>query len=416
MHHTIVRPMEFGGQLLLPGGEILSEQDFRYFFRRVDYVLIGETHTNMTDHVSQAVILEKLSKIRLRPILGLEMLDIDSQPVLDKFNAGELLVDDLPRALDWARKVGVPFDLFRPTFETAARNGVDVYALNIPRRVVRDVRIKGFDEVAEEDRKYLPENYIPPSVEQQGKLQQFFAMHLEHVSSPMPGGRENMPAQTAQPAPAPAESSRNTTGDSAVRHLERQQDINGYIRALALWDSVMAEHAAKLRAETGRPVVIMVGAGHVEHGWGIAMRLRAHEPRTKVISIMPWRTPMEGAFMDQESSLLLSPAQADVFPPADLADAYYYSTLSPIGKGPQGMLTGQNPAVSRPQLMVLAVDDDSPAARAGIFPGDIILRVGERKVNSNADFYFLLSQYAAYSAPAGLTVLRDERELKIILP
>ncbi len=51
----------------------------------------------------------------------------------------------------------------------------------------------------------------------------------------------------------------------------------------------MAEKAVSLRESSGHPVVILAGGGHVEHGWGIARRLKVLDPQSKITTIMPWR-------------------------------------------------------------------------------------------------------------------------------
>ncbi len=468
--YATVRPLEFGGQLMLPGGEMLNGRDFIYFFQKADYILLGESHTNMTDHMSQAAILEKLAKQRLRPVLALEMLDVEAQPVLDRFNAGGMSLDELEQALEWQKNVGYAFDLYRPVLETAVRCKIPLYALNIPRRVVRDARLKGLEGVAEADRKYIPAAYMPASEAQQIKLRQFFRQHMaqagqmpvapaaqpadhkqiesnasatERVESKaaeskivpaksvpakavppaakngtarqVATARKRLPPEQTSPAPkngAPQAASSNND----VRHLEQQQIINGFVRAQSLWDSAMATRAMELHKALQRPVVIIAGTGHVEYGWGIALRLRAQEPEARVICVMPWRAPMETVFAANETSPLLAPEQhTDAIPTPDLGDAYYYSSAAPIGKSGLGMVTWAAPSDKGAAVAVLAVDADSAAQKAGILPGDIILKIGGRTVADNAEFYYLLAQLEAYQSQVKMLLLRGQEQKEIIL-
>ncbi|MDR2051202.1 MAG: ChaN family lipoprotein [Deltaproteobacteria bacterium] len=383
-----VRPLEFGGRLILPGGDLLEENSFQSFFRNADYILIGETHDNLMDHASQAAILEKLARNRLRPVVGLEALDVDSQPELDRFNAGDFSKnpDALETALAWSKNGGNSFDWYRPLLELAARENIPLYALNLPRRVVRTARLRGFTEVEEEDRKYLPRNFMPAPWEQQIKLREFFRRHLE-ISGP--------------------------TGDSPE---ERQKALDGYILAQALWDSAMAERAGRIHAETGRPVVIIAGSGHVEYGWGIALRLRAREPGARIISILPWRSPLEKLPLSDEWKITPERGGQDSFefPPPQMSDAYYYSPPEPVGKG-YGMVTWSGPEGARARLVVLEVEAGGKAEKAGLKAGDVILGLAGRKMESNADLYNLLAQFAAYSTPARITVRRFFQKLDITL-
>jgi uncharacterized iron-regulated protein len=383
-----VRPLEFGGRLILPGGDLLEENAFSSFFRNADYILLGESHDNLTDHASQAAILEKLVRNRLRPVVGLEALDVDSQPELDRFNAGNFSgnPDALETALAWSKNGGNSFDWYRPVLELAAKENIPLYALNIPRRVVHTARLRGFTEVEEGDRKYLPRNFMPASWEQQIKLREFFRRHPD----------------IAEPAKNSPE--------------ERQKALDGYILAQALWDSAMAERARSIRAETGRTVVIIAGSGHVEYGWGIALRLRAGEPEARIISILPWRSPPEKLLLEGERQNLLEEGEKEdfKFPPPQMSDAYYYSPPEPLGKG-YGMLTWNRPEGGETRLVVLKVEAGGAAERAGLKAGDVILRLAGRKIKNNTELYPLLSQFAAYSTPAKITVRRFFQKLDLLL-
>ena len=48
--------------------------------------------------------------------LGLEMVAVDKQPVLDDFGKGQVAVDDLAEELEWAGQVGLFLFLFSGAF------------------------------------------------------------------------------------------------------------------------------------------------------------------------------------------------------------------------------------------------------------------------------------------------------------
>lgn len=416
-----VRPLEFDGELLLPGGELVEDKYLRDFFKKADYVLLGESHTNMTDHLSQAAILEKMAKRRLKPVLAMEFVDVDSQPTLDRFNRGEISVDQLAETLNWDRTVGYSFELYRPIFETAQNYKIPVYALNIPRRVVREARLNGLDKIPEKDKKYLPGLLIPASDEQRAYLLKFFEEHMDatqggalsgkDAAAAMPGrgSAASMPQSMRGPAAAPGP-------DDQARQAARAKSIDGFITAQAVWDSAMAERAVRIHQASKRPVVIIVGQGHVEYGWGIAMRLKSYEPGAQVLTVLPWRAPMESVFMQKQRSPLLDSVLPPVFPPPDLADAYYYSPLSPLGLAPQGLVVGLNPNARRQQLMVLSVFPESAAGKAGFQAGDIILQVDRRGVSSSEEFFSILARAAAYGTGHSITLQRGAEKLSLTLP
>lgn len=220
------------------------------------YVLVGEGHDQACDHRVQAAIVRALAS--RHPVVGLEMVSTERQPVLDRFDAGEIAPADLGAALSWQEKWGVPYALYAPIFDEAHAAGLDVAALNVPADVVRDVSREG--EAA------LPEGLpplVPPPPEQLAFLRESYDAHAHANGS--------------------------------------EEGFARFVRVQSLWDTAMAHEAQQWSAREGAPVVVLAGAGHVLHGWGIAHRLRRLDPGATVVSVVPWRgdapiDPAEGDF------------------------------------------------------------------------------------------------------------------------
>lgn len=238
------------GDLFSPGAQVLAHDAFALQYAGAHYILLGEGHTVPCDHRVQADVLAALADAGQRPVLGLEMVPVDKQAVLDRFNAGEIPVDELEQALDWGAIWGHAFEVYEPIFILAHRRRIPVVALNVPGRVKKAVSAHGLDGVPEEDLSSLPDNLIDPSPEQVASLRKEFERH----KGLMEDGR-----------------------------FER------FLLVQSLWDSVMAQSAVGARADFGGPVVILAGSGHVENGWGIAHRLRTLDPTASIVSVMPWR-------------------------------------------------------------------------------------------------------------------------------
>jgi S1-C subfamily serine protease len=66
----------------------------------------------------------------------------------------------------------------------------------------------------------------------------------------------------------------------------------------------------------------------------------------------------------------------------------------------------------RDGLLVREVEDDSPAARAGVAEGDLIVEAGGKPVASADDLFDVLGSVAA-DAPLDLTLLRGDEERKV---
>ncbi|WP_156939732.1 ChaN family lipoprotein [Desulfocurvus vexinensis] len=330
-----------------------------------DYVLLGESHSSACDHRVQADVLDAMAARGPAPVLGLEMVPAELQPVLDRFNAGELGVDDLPGALDWETAWGHPFALYRPVLEAARRTGAPLAGLNVPRRVVRAVGEGGPGAVARADRHLLPVQIIPPAPEQASELERVLARHAA------PGHGDGEDGAAAAPS-------------AQADRRER------FLRVQALWDTAMARSAVAARRAQGRPVLLLAGAGHVERGWGIARRLHALDPRARVLAVLPWRG-------------------GSGFDPAD-ADAFFFCPLSHSSR--LGFVLQERDA----RVSVTDVAPDTRAAQAGFLPGDEILAV----MGEPATSLWVLHKGALKAGRAGLplaiTVRRDGQVLELAVP
>lgn len=237
------------------------------------FVVVGEHHDQRCDHAVQAALLERLGG---GWSVGLEAVSVERQPVLDRFNAGELPVDALEAALAWQAEWGFAFDLVRPLLRVAAAVEAPVYALNAPRSLVRDAGAKGLDGLSPEQRAVLPPEIVPPPEEQQAMLREAFSAH-------------------AHGAPGP----------------ESELAFQRFALVQSLWDSQLAFEAARRVRASGRPMLVLAGNGHVRRRWGIAHRLARWMPEAAVVTVVPWR--VDGP---------IDPAEGDLFfacPPEPVA-------------------------------------------------------------------------------------------------
>lgn len=297
-------------------GNFISKEGDHVFFDEIimmtrdkDYILIGEGHKNVCDHKIQQSVFSALMASDSPPALGLEMVAVDMQPVLDDFAAKTVKIDDLEEQLQWSTKWGYPFSLFRPVFETASEHDIPVAGLNVPTAITRKVSKEGIESLSEEERAYLPKEIVPPSEEQLEFLDMVFAQH------------ETKDAEST---------------------IERDR----FRLVQSIWDSKMAEQAVMLHKREGRPVLIIAGAGHVENGWGIARRLKVFDPGAKILILSPWR----GGEFDRDGG------DAFFYCP-DTYESKMGATLTATGFG---------------GLLVEAVKRDSRADRAGLRPGDVL--------------------------------------------
>lgn len=255
------------GQLLFPSQVPMGEAGFAALAADKTYILIGESHDVPHHHLMQAWLIGIAARIKgggeVKPAIGLEMVPATLQPVLDAFNRGEVSVSALETALDWNNTWGFAFSLYAPIFQMAQGYGLPMYGLNISQAALQEVRAKrGLAGVSARAKKELPTAVLLPGRVQAKELEAFFQAHAGRMPS----------SRAAQPG---------SSGMTPKAMLQR------FMLVQSLWDTTMAMNARRVHKETGRPVIILAGSGHVAQGQGIAFRLREVEPNAGILLVMP---------------------------------------------------------------------------------------------------------------------------------
>lgn len=331
------------GEFISPYGDQLTLEEITRISKDKDYILIGEGHRNVCDHEVQQTLLQALAATDRPLSVGLEMVAVDMQPVLDDFAAGRVEVDALEEELQWNAKWGYPFSLFRPLFNAINRNSLPVAGLNVPSSVVKAVSERGLEGLTEEERAFLPAEIVPPAREQLEFLDMVYAQHE---------GRD----------------ADNATARDRFRLVQ------------SVWDSKMAEEAVRLRRQYDWPVLVIAGSGHVENGWGIARRIRRFDPGARILLLMPWR----GGEFDRDS-----------------ADVFFYSPDSYDSKmGALLTSTGHG------GLLVERVTRGSRAEKAGLRPGDMLVEAAGIPLDHLFDLHMAGAKVHEADAPLVFTVRR----------
>ena len=218
-----------------------------------DYVLVGEGHTVACDHLVQASLLRALATAGKPPVVGLEMVSADRQGVLHGFNVGRYGPEALESGLDWEHTWGHPFSLYLPVF----RGGLGTQAApggpeRAPRGHQGSWRGEGFD----------------PRADGQGA----HGAHPGHARAAQLPGR----GVPAPPDHARRERHRRGPRDPTPRATPPANGPRPWSASCSCrppgiprWPRRPSTPAAV----TAGPVVVLAGAGHVEYGWGVGMRL-----------------------------------------------------------------------------------------------------------------------------------------------
>lgn len=296
------------GDFVSGSGEPMTLEQVADAARRADYILVGEGHRNPLDHAVQQRLAAALAAQENPLAVGLEMIAVDKQPVLDDFAQGIVPVDDLEQELEWKDRWGYSFSLFRGLFELAQKHSLPVGALNVPPSVARAIGRNGLESLDEDQQDTLPGRIVRPCDAQLDFLREVMGMH-------------------------------------EGRDMDNATQWERFVTVQSVWDSKMAEETVALRTRFNWPVLVIAGDGHVENGWGIERRILLLDPDATVFSIGPWR----GGHFD--------PHRADVF--------FYSPDQYRSRMGAVFMVLERG-------IVVKSVERDSRADKAGLRPGDVL--------------------------------------------
>jgi uncharacterized iron-regulated protein len=200
-------------------------------------VLLGETHGSAADHRWELATIERLYAANPALVLGFEMFPRAAQPVLDRWVAGQLGEADFLAQTDWTHVWGFPAPLYLPIFRFARDHHIPMRALNVSGRVVHLAAKEGFAHVPAADREGVGSPAAPTSA--------YRAMLADAMGSH--GGPKMTPER-----------------------------LDHFIDAQLVWDRAMAEAIAAQRGRApGRPVVAIMGAGHLEDRDGVPHQLES---------------------------------------------------------------------------------------------------------------------------------------------
>lgn len=293
-------------------------------------IYVGETHTSMADHRIQLRVAEGLYARNAKLILAMEMFPRNLQPLLDEYSKGAMTEQTLHDKSDWKNVWGYPFQLYQPLLAWARQQPVKVVGLNAPPTVVRKVGQNGIVSLTPEERSQIAATIDFDDAAHRAYLKQGFDLH------PRGGIR----------------------------------DFESFYEAQLSWEETMAETLAELLTgmDQGGQVLVLIGKGHIAHGFGVPERVDKRAPH-------PFRT------------ILPIPVDALDGPPGpDLADYVWITEKSTVfqHRGRLGIMV--KPAATQ-GLEVMGVVPDSPAAKAGIMPGDVIVSLDGASINSVEDLH-----------------------------
>jgi len=299
-----------------------------------DVVLLGEAHDDDDHHLWQLQALSALHVLRPNMVIGFEMFPRRIQPVLDRWVAGELPVQQFLAESEWDKVWSMPPELYLPLFQFARINRIPMVALNVDAKLNKAVVEKGWDGVPENEREGVSRP-VPP---QDAYRDFLFEVYREHAHMRGKG------------------STKASKNDKAFRH---------FIESQTTWDRAMAEAlAGRLQpgASGEKPLVVgVMGSGHVRFGHGVPHQLRSLGVKN-IGTLLP-------VAADSDCKEIR----------AGMADAVFALPTQAVAKPPPPRL-GVRLEQGEDGVRIAEVTAGSLADRTGLKTGDRLLEVGGQSV------------------------------------
>lgn len=324
-------------------GTLITPQEMAQKLAGTGILFIGENHTNQEFHDVQLRTIRALHEAGREVLIGLEMFPYTEQPVLDNWNAGRYTEKGFVELAAWYDNWGYHWNYYRNIFVYAREKGINFYAVNSPREVVKSVRTKGFANLTPDEAAHLPPQLAADNDEHRRMYRAFFdkddALHMNDAA------------------------------------------LDGLYRAQTMWDATMGWNALQALKQHGGPnaiMVVLIGAGHVTFGLGSERQIAPYYDG-RIASLIPVtvvdddKQPVKQVRASYASFIWGLPEEIDtVYPSIGV------SLMGSLGKEP-----GQ----------IIQVSKQSVAERAGLKVGDILLSLNGVSIPSDKVLRKLMADY-----------------------
>ncbi|MFO7838798.1 MAG: ChaN family lipoprotein [Desulfosalsimonadaceae bacterium] len=243
------------GESVFPPGKIIrtatcSAIDFDRLIAdlgSVPIVYVGERHSMAADHEIQLRIAEALHAESPGLCLGLEMVDHSYQPILDQWSSGEISESCFIEKTHWHANWKHDFDLYREIFLYIRQEGIALVGLNIPPHIPPKIAGGGIDSLRSAELSHLPDSIDTSNKKHRAYVKEVFQHH---------------------------------------KHRPGLNSFAHFYAAQCVWEDAMAEAIVKSRNQ--RPMLVIAGAGHLRHRYGIPARAYKRKPaKYRIVLPMP---------------------------------------------------------------------------------------------------------------------------------
>ena len=243
----------------------ISESDLTEIFAMTDdtnspkggALWLGEHHNSAIDHTLQADFVRSIHKKRQEKTLGeenngsnnmsvgLEMVQVQFQQVLDAYIAHKISAKEMKSQVEWETRWSWSFDNYLPIFETCRELNIPLIALNVDKEDLTLVESGGFPNLP---RDRLQRYISDPAGFAQFASNPYYKTYVDYVIGPSYDMHQQM----------------GIIGDMS---------FTSFFSGRILWDEAMASNAYKWNKENPSGLMIgLVGADHVKFQGGITGR------------------------------------------------------------------------------------------------------------------------------------------------
>ncbi len=326
-------------------------------------VYIGESHDSLPMHRIQAKIIQGLYDRDRNISVGLEMYPVTRQETLNKWSLGILSENEFIRDGQWYVNWNFHFGFYRDIFRVVKENGIPLYALNVPRAIITEVRMRGWDALSEEEKKMVPEPDLS-NHEHRTLIRTIFA-------------GTNLPHQ--------------------MKGKGMGMAFEGLYRAQTAWDETMAKYALVALRKEGGKIVVLAGSGHLLFNLGI--NLRAYKK-----SRLSYKTVICVVVPNGQSRVQVSRSLADYVWGLSEEERPAYPSVGLHFKKFEGL---GNLVIDRKPIDGLAKDADFEK-------GDVVLSVDGRIHRDINELRTYLAEFT-WGDQVTFQLLREAKQIEVVL-
>lgn len=222
-------------------------------------VWLGEHHNSAKDHNLQAEFIRSVyngGTKSMRPMsIGLEQVQVQFQPVLDDFVAGEISEEQMLHFVQWDKRWSWPYENYKPIFSLARELKIPLIALNVNSEDLSAVEIGGIAGLSKEQlKRYIKD---PKGFGEFAKRKSY-ETYVGYVIEPSYDLHKSIGLLKT-----------TMSGDL----LEKEMSFQNFFCGRILWDEGMAGNAFEwTKKHPGGIMIGLVGADHVKFNMGVSGR------------------------------------------------------------------------------------------------------------------------------------------------